>query len=210
MTTARVASQTILFDYPEPMFLDDMPLHVGRKRAADLESRTHRLHNTHSDQADNCATGRCLRACDPLGTGRALVAYCDAEGDEYRGWLRALDGLWVQQGDEVLLLQPRGSQEPIVAGILSRGPASGQRARQIVLQESEPLTVTAANGQKLMEIAQGEQGPIVRLCHDDVAVDLPGKLRLSAAGIELHSQQGPVHIESGDDVVVRGAVIRLN
>jgi hypothetical protein len=72
------------------------------------------------------------------------------------------------------------------------------------------LTVTQADGTRLLEIVPGAGGPVVRLLQADTRVELPGKLVIRASEIELVAQRGPVRLEASDDVVVIGETIRLN
>ena len=53
-------------------------------------------------------------------------------------------------------------------------------------------------------------GPRVELHQRDVALEMPGRLRIGAERIELHSREGGVDIRSDGDTIVRSRIIRLN
>jgi hypothetical protein len=72
------------------------------------------------------------------------------------------------------------------------------------------VTITAADGKPLIELAASDAGPVVRLLQPDIDVEVPGKLRVSAASIELVATRGEVKVEAADDVVVRGENVHLN
>jgi hypothetical protein len=219
-------AKTILFDYPAANLLDEvlsqsslaqseLPApHSLRRGSADssMNSRTAAAAPASAAMpSSSSAIGRCLHALDPLDSGRVLVAYCGEAGEELHRWLTPIAGLLIQRDDELLLLQPRGSREPIVAGVLTRRPARPSAwPLELALAAGETLSIVASNGAKLVEIAQQDSGPVVRMCDPNVQVALPGKLRIDAAEIDLHAHAGPVQIESNRDVAVRGAIIRLN
>ncbi len=116
MTTAHGhKTRTILFDYPVSSLLDGMS-----SRSKQRESQS----GAQGDTAQPaCILGRCLHAHDPLGTVRVLVEYRDESGEEYQLWLAPLLGLSIEQGDELLLVEPQGSREPIITGVVARRTA---------------------------------------------------------------------------------------
>ena len=80
----------------------------------------------------------------------------------------------------------------------------------VALVGDSPIQVVAHDGRKLVEIGIGPNGPTVRICQRDAAINLPGKLSISAGEIELKSRSGDLKIDADHDVVVRGDIIRLN
>lgn len=99
-----------------------------------------------------------------------------------------------------------GSSSP--APILTRAMADKPKplverdARRImVLPEGQTLTIVTADGRPLVEIASGEKGPEIRLAHDDLRIECPGRLDLAAQQITMAAH---------DDVVLQGKTIRLN
>ncbi len=126
MQTIDRASRTILFDYP-------IAAHQERVSTAQGQALV-----------SPCCVGRCLHADDPLGTGRVLVAYSDAMCEENHHWLAPLADLVIERDDELLLLEPRGSREPIVAGILTRRhPRPTIAPTSLALAPGESFTITA-------------------------------------------------------------------
>lgn len=71
----------------------------------------------------------------------------------------------------------------------------------MVLPEGESLAIVDSNGKPLLEIASGENGPVIRLAQDDLRIECPGQLDLAAEAITM---------EASEDVTVRGKKIRLN
>jgi hypothetical protein len=111
-TTFCPKSRTILFDYPVSTLLGD---------ALSPSQRHEGPSATPTNPAEPaCILGRCLHTRDPLGTSRVLVEYRDRWGDEYHLWLTPLLGLNIEQDDELLLVEPRGSREPIITGVVAR------------------------------------------------------------------------------------------
>jgi len=73
-----------------------------------------------------------------------------------------------------------------------------------------PIQVVTHSGRKLVEIGLGANGPTIRICERDAAIDLPGKLAITAGELELKSRSGDLKIEADHDVVLQGDLIRLN
>jgi hypothetical protein len=104
--------------------------------------------------------------------------------------------------------------EPIVVGVVDgfsrRAEPPQTSAVQLELRGDETFRITGERGQPLVEIVQGSNGPVVRLLHADTELELPGKLKLRAAEIELTASRGDVRIEANDDVSIKGEMVRLN
>ena len=70
--------------------------------------------------------------------------------------------------------------------------------------------MTSDRRQPLLDVLEGVDGPIVRVLNSDTAIELPGKLKITAPEIELKADRGGVRIEANDDVDIKGEMIRLN
>jgi hypothetical protein len=160
-----------------------------------------------------CMLGEVLDARHPTLVGRVLVRWTTPTGERER-WLPTLQGLPVRAADRVLMLHPANASECIVVGVVDgfakRPEVERSTAAQLEIQRDEAVRVTGIDGRPIVEIHQGDEGPVVRLLHEDVNLQLPGKLRIQAKGLELAADQGPVKITATDDVVVKGEVIHLN
>lgn len=156
--------------------------------------------------------GRCIASHEGAAPeGRYPIRFRRANGPARTGRLLALSSVEPLPGDRVLLIEPANLAEPVIVGILGRGDRAERGGeRSLRLRADEPLAVTDCQGHRLLEIRSGEAGPVVRLLEADVAVEMPGALRLSAEAISLEARSGDVCIESESDVVVRGTTIRLN
>ena len=78
---------------------------------------------------------------------------------------------------------------------------SHEASRVMVLPEGECLAIVDSSGKPLLEIAGGENGPVIRLAQNDLRIECPGQLDLAAEAITM---------EASEDVTVRGKTIRLN
>lgn len=164
-------------------------------------------------EAHGSLLGEVLDARHPTLVGRVLVRW-EASGVERERWVPTLQGLPVRVGDRVVLMHPGNSREWVVVGVLDgfakRPEVDRAAAASIELQRDEAVRVVGVDGQELIEIHQSDDGPVVRLLQDDVNLQLSGKLRIRAKGLELAAEEGPVKITASDDVVVKGEVIHLN
>jgi len=96
------------------------------------------------------------------------------------------------------------------------GPAKKNRSsfevrpnNTVALTGDTPIQVVTHDGRKLVEIGLGAGGPTIRICERDAAIDLPGKLAITAGELKLKSRSGDLKIEADHDVV-QGDLIRLN
>ena len=80
----------------------------------------------------------------------------------------------------------------------------------VALTGESPIQVVTHSGRKLVEIGLGTNGPTIRICERDAAIDLPGKLAITAGELQFKSRSGDLKIEADHDVVVQGDIIRLN
>lgn len=157
--------------------------------------------------------GECLDVMHPVLTGRVLVRLALPRGPVER-WVPTLHGLSLRVGDRVLVQRPANWPEAIVLGTVdgyARRPEPVRvAARSVELLRDESVMVLSAEGQPLVELYQGDSGPVVRLASGDVAIDVAGDLRVSARSVELAARAGEARLNASADVVVRGESIRLN
>jgi hypothetical protein len=156
----------------------------------------------------------CIDCNHPTLRGRVLVAWTDAAGRSAERWVPTVQGLPIRAGDRVLLIRPENWAEPIVTGVVDgfarRPEIERTDAATLRLQGDERVRIDAADGQPIAELHAGAAGPVIRLMHADVDLELPGALRIRASKIELEARQGACRIKASDDVVVEGETIQLN
>jgi hypothetical protein len=156
----------------------------------------------------------CLADRHPVLTGRVLLRCETALGQPCETWAPILKGLSVRPADRVLVLKLPREWEPVVVGVIDgfdrRPVPQRQVAQTLELKPDQVLQINAENGQELVQIAQNENGPVIRLLQPDSQVELPGKLSLSASAIELQARSGAVLIDAADDVKIVGETIHLN
>ena len=158
--------------------------------------------------------GECVDARHPTLQGRIRVRWEDPAGATEEQWLPTLQGLVARVADRVLIGQPANFDEPVVMGVLDgfaeRPAPEALRGPVLAVEKDEALHVTSSDGEALLEIRQEQSGPVVRIVKENLDLELPGKLRLSAEAIELEARRGPVKIGATSDVVVEGEAIKLN
>ena len=145
----------------------------------------------------------------PTLVGRVLV---ELPGAEPR-WCPTLAGLPVRVGDRVLVQRARGFSEPLVTGVIdgfaTRPECDAKEAARLELRRDEAVRIADHRGRPIVEIAEGEAGPVIRLVHEDAELEIPGRLRISARELELRAS-GNATIEATGDVIARGEAIHLN
>jgi hypothetical protein len=182
--------------------------------------------------------GECVDDCHPEWCDHYMVTYTDTKGESFRQWLPGLLGLEIRRGDLVLIAKPINWATPIITGILPAMPSSSASIfspwelkattsepelqkpvrssfevrpnNTVALTGESPIQVVTHSGRKLVEIGLGANGPTIRICERDAAIDLPGKLAITAGELQLKSRSGDLKIEADHDVVVQGDLIRLN
>lgn len=158
--------------------------------------------------------GEVLDARHPVLQGRVQVRWQAAGADVQTAWLPCLQGITVRRRDRVLLQQAANWPDLLVVGVVDgfaqRPRGETVEAARLQLLADETLTVTAADEQPLLEIQQSETGTRIRLLREDIDIELPGRLQLSARQLDLQATGGSVTIAASDDVKVSGEVIRLN
>lgn len=165
-------------------------------------------------QGPGCLVGRVVDDRHPTLLGRVRVRWQPDDGEPQERWLATLQGLPVRKEDRVLLLDPQGSDDLVVTGVLdgfARRPVhETSSAATIELRRDEAVRVVGTDGAPLLELHQGESGPVLKVLHDDLELAAPGRVRIRGRHVQLEAEQGPVEIKATDDVVVRGEVIKLN
>lgn len=168
---------------------------------------------TDSRSSSGALVGVCIGDDHPTLSGRCLVHWRDSEGGHEK-WLPCLSGVKPEVHDHLLVLQADNAGEPIVVGVVDglrekeeRGPVPGPAVQ---LKAEEALHVLGADGTPLLEVRQGEKGPVLRLLSEDLELEVAGELRVKAKSIAMAAQRGEVKIEAAADVVVKGEVIQLN
>ncbi len=157
---------------------------------------------------------RCVDPRHPSLIGR-ICCEIDSPGTEtVQRWIPTLRGLTVRAGDQVLLSKPANWLEPIVIGVVdgfARRPEQPHAAgTKLTIERDERVLVESQDGQPLVEIRQTDGGPVARLLHDDVHLELRGELRISAKAISLAAREGEARIDAAGDVIVAGETIQLN
>jgi hypothetical protein len=157
--------------------------------------------------------GTCTATQHPTLSGRVRVR-CEQEEGVTEEWLPCLHGLAIRELDRVLVQQPLNWPEPVVVGVVDgfalRPEAPLLPGPAIVLQPDEAVRIQAPDGTPLIELFEGDAGPVVRLLDDGLDLEIKGKLRMRAKSIELAAEQGGINLSAKDDVIVVGEVIRLN
>jgi|GEM_PF-1060028 len=158
--------------------------------------------------------GECVSTDHPTLKGRVLVKWLEPGGETTEKWLPSLQNLAVRKHDRLLLIKPENGHEMIVTGVVDgfakRPEVVRQSAAHMALEPDESIRITSKDGDQLLELFQSDSGPVIRVLQKDIAVELPGKLRLAADSIELKAGAGPIHIRATDDVRINGEMIHLN
>lgn len=156
----------------------------------------------------------CVDDRHPTLASRVLARWSAADGQTQEAWVPVLHGLTVRSGDRLLLVRPRNWAESIVVGVVDgyrrRPPTSANGGLVSSLRRDERIRIETEDGTPLVEVAPGEQGPVVRLLSSDVDLDVPGRLRVRAAAIELEARSGELRASASGDVVIDGELIHLN
>jgi len=165
-------------------------------------------------QISQTILGECTDESHPVMTGRAKICVQYLDGVRREAWLATLLGVTVRKGDRVILQQPANYAEPVIMGVLD-GLAPRRMAEKVPgpavqLRQDEGLRVRTDEGKDLLEIYEGEKGPVIRLMSPDLDLEVPGRFRVRAANISLAAEEGTVEVEAAGDVVVKGEDISLN
>lgn len=158
--------------------------------------------------------GMCIDEDHPAMCGRAKIAWQLPDGTGHEAWLARIHSVTVRKGDRVIVQQLANHSEPVIMGVLD-GLAPRRMAEKvpgptIPLKQDESLRVRADDGTELMEVYQGEDGPVLRILNPDMDLELPGKLRIRAKSITLAAKEGAIELDASGNVVVKGEDISLN
>jgi hypothetical protein len=153
-----------------------------------------------------------LESEHPSIAGRILARWMDPDGEPRERWIPVLMGLPIRTGDRILAAAVQSWPEPIAIGIVDgfRRREVERAIASVTLPPGHALRIVGAAGTPLLEVTEGREGPVVTLLHDDLALNVRGRLTLAAKSIDLHAREGKVEVKATDDVVVRGEVIHLN
>ena len=156
--------------------------------------------------------------------GRIFVRWWETVDRERTAWLHYERHLSLRQGDRVLLAFPSGWGEGVVIGALSRPGETAKVETQTEIPssevQSEPITlplepgqtieIVSHEGQPLLSIRQGRNGPIVQLPGDNAELSARRSLRISADSVEIAAGAGGVNVRTEGEAVTRARIIRLN
>lgn len=162
----------------------------------------------------SCLLGRVLDDRHPTLLGRVHVRWKTAQGETRERWLLTVQGLPVRTEDRVLMLYPEGSEDPVVTAVLdgfARRPESERLpAARIELRRDETVQIVGAQGQPLVEIHEGESGPVMTVLNENLELAAPGRLRIRGKEVQIEATQGAVEVDATDEVALRGELIKLN
>lgn len=158
--------------------------------------------------------GEVLDTHHPHLPGRVLVRWLELDGKEVERWLQRERHLSLLKGDRVLVTLPVGWNQWIVTGALgreSREPAVDvENARELCLGPGETLRVLSHEGQALLTLTQGTDGPVLQLGDGNVELKVARTLRIKADTVELAAGEGGIDLRTDGDSVMRARTIRLN
>jgi hypothetical protein len=159
------------------------------------------------------AMGEVVDEAHPVLAGRVLVRV-ERERDCSERWVPCLFGVRPRVGDRVLLVNPSGSPEPIVVGVVDgyrrRLEPEVRGGALRTLKDDEAVRIEAADGRGLVEVRASEAGCTVTLLCDDAKLAAAGTLTIEAEALTLRARQGMVSVKASDDVAIEGEHIRLN
>jgi hypothetical protein len=155
----------------------------------------------------------CIDERHPVMAGRVRCRFERSWGG-IEHWLPCLATVRPRNGDRVMVMRVDGLPLGVVAGVVEgfrERVAPDPRAAHVRrVRPDEVVRIEADDGTPLVEVAAGEHGPVIRLMKDDLEIETPGALKLTAGSIELRARQGEVRVAATDDVVVTGEQIHLN
>jgi hypothetical protein len=161
-----------------------------------------------------CCVGECADAKHPSIAGRIRVLLKDTDGRSEELWIPCLHRLAVRKGDRVLVEHPANWPEPIVVGVIDgfamRPTTPLLPGPTVTLKSDESVRIETNDGHDLIEVYQGENGPVVRLLKEDVSLEVEGRFSINAHSVDLGARKGHVRITAQDDVEVEGRKIKLN
>lgn len=165
-------------------------------------------------QSAGVAVGEVLDTHHPHLPGRVLVRWLEFDRKEVERWVQRERHLSLLKGDRVLLTLPVGWNQWIVTGALGRESRplepDPQNARELRLGPGETLRVLSHEGQPLLTVVQGSDGPALQLGDGNLELAVARTLRIKADTIELAAGDGGIDLRTDGDSVTRARTIRLN
>jgi hypothetical protein len=173
-----------------------------------------RRHRTRQMPTLSALVGECTDDRHPTLEGRARVRVRAEDDSVHELWLPVLVGVVVRSADHVLLQQPANWSEPVVVGVLDGFEERRERPRstahQLELEADEKISVVSRDGQPLLDVWEGETGPVVRLLRADASLEFAGKLALRAETVEIEARTGDIEVKAATDLALKGDTIHLN
>jgi hypothetical protein len=158
--------------------------------------------------------GEVLDTHHPHLPGRVLVRWLESAGVEVEQWLQRERHLSLRKGDRVLVTLPAGHPQWIVTGALGRESQSPEPEQDGVqtlrLEPGQSLRILSHEGQPLLAVRQGADGPVLELGDGNVEIKAARTLRIQADTIELAAAQGGIDLRTEGETVLRARTIRLN
>jgi len=160
------------------------------------------------------AVGEVLDTHHPHLPGRVLVRWLELDGKEVERWLQRERHLSLLKGDRVLVTLPVGWNQWIVTGALGRESREtapdAENASEMRLGPGQTLRVVSHEGQPLLTLLQGPEGPVLALGDGNVELKVARTLRIQADTVELSAGAGGIDLRTEGDSVMRARTIRLN
>lgn len=164
--------------------------------------------------ASAVVVGEVMDTHHPHLPGRVLVRWLDTQGALVERWVPRERHLSLHPSDHVLLTLPVGWTEWVVTGALGRESTPRQDDEQstlkLDLEPGQAVRIVAHDGQTLLTVRQGADGPTLELGAGDVDLVAARRLRLRGDSVEITAASGGVDLRSEGDAVVRARTIRLN
>jgi hypothetical protein len=166
------------------------------------------------DAASGTAVGEVLDTHHPHLPGRVQVRWLGLDGKEVESWLQRERHLSLLKGDRVLVTLPVGWNEWIVTGALGREAREPEpdadNTSELRLEPGQTVRIVAHDGQTLLAVRQGADGPVFELGEGNVELKAARTLRIRADTVELNAGEGGIDLRTDGDSVMRARTIRLN
>jgi hypothetical protein len=164
--------------------------------------------------ASGTAVGEVLDTHHPHLPGRILVRWLGFDGKEIENWVQRERHLSLLKGDRVLVTLPVGWSEWVVTGALGREARELERdpenSNELRLGPGETVRIVSHDGQPLLAVRQGADGPVFELGEGNVELKAARTLRITADTVELSAGEGGIDVRTDGDSVMRARTIRLN
>ena len=185
----------------------------------DMLKRSYQKIKPDPSSGDNShvVVGEVVDTHHPELRGRVFVQWFEENGENHQKWLSVVNGLYIQKGDRVLVIQPENWNEKIITNVLEGALGSdsvveeqSEKARILELEQNETIQLQNAEGKPLIDIRSSTQGPVVRILNNNLQIEASGRLKFKAETVEIEGGRGGVDIRTEADTVVRSRHIRLN